>query len=301
VAAVKVEPGQSRGPGDGSRRYTPVDAHFDTRARVLETKIEPDWEPQIQEQWRRNQAGIREMLVHEYGAHDYERKIADFTELGAVPWSVVALHNAYLAQARAAFATGNYYPALLGACGLGERILNQLVLALREDFTAHPATSAVAGKESFDNWRVCIRVLKEWGVFDDGVAGDFALLMRHRHAAVHYRSALDSGDARQSALEALVLLSGVVERVFEPHGDHPYYFTGPIGRSYVRLEAEAEPFVKRFILPACVLVSPVYRFVPTAGGLDVYDDDAFGVASQRLTDVEFADPKRATPQVPPPF
>jgi hypothetical protein len=126
--------------------------------------------------------------------------------------------------------------------------------------------------------------------------------MQARHAAVHYRTELDSGDARDAALSAVRLLSSLVERLFTPHGGDPHYFTGPIGRSYVRLESESDPFIKHFVLPACVLVSPQFRFVPgSAGGFDVYDDPSIGADDPPLSDEEFAEPIRASPQVPYPF
>lgn len=302
MVAVKVHPGMVRGPADGARRFTPVNYQFDTRATILGMEIKDDWAPDIKLQWRQNQAAVRELLVHQFGATDYEQKIENFMALGSAPWSVVALHNVYLAQVRAAFVGMSYYPALLGACGLGERILNQLVLTLRSDYADHPATELVADKQSFDNWSVCIRTLRGWDVFTDEVGRDFTTLMKRRHGAVHYRSQLDSGDARESALEAVLLLSKLIEAVFAPLGLRPYFFSGPIGRSYVRLDSESEPFVKRFILPASVLVSPVYRFVPgPAGGLDVYDDPDYGAGEPPLTDEQFAQPQRAAQQVEYPF
>lgn len=103
---------------------------------------------------------------------------------------------------------------------------------------------------------MCIKALQVWGVFADEIARDFTTLMKRRHGAVHYRSELDSGDAREAALEAVLLLGELIEAVFAPIGQRPYYFSGSIGLSYVHLDSESEPIVKRFILPACVLVSP---------------------------------------------
>ncbi|NEA30208.1 hypothetical protein [Streptomyces sp. SID13031] len=118
------------------------------RALTCFRKVKEEWEPEIQEQQRQNQALVRQGLIYEFGTENYELKIQNFAVLGAAPWSVVALHNIYLAQARAAFVGMNYYPALLGACGLGERILNQLVLTLREDYAGHDATKRVVNKQS---------------------------------------------------------------------------------------------------------------------------------------------------------
>lgn len=303
MSAVKVEIGRERGPDDGSRRFLPQAVSFDTRARLLETVVQDDSEPEIQAQWRTNQAHVRESLIHQFGASDYEQKIQNFMEIGAAPWSVMALHNVYLKQVRDAFVAMQYYPALLGACGLGERILNQLVLTLRDDYPDHPATRHVAKKQALDDWSKCVRTLREWGVFDEVTAREYLSLKRKRHAAVHYRSGLDTGDARDAALAAVKQLCELVERIFLPIGSSPHYFAGPIGRSYVKLEAEASPFVRRFILPACVLVSPKFRFVPSGSpsGLDVYDDPDYGVGEPPLTDEQFAEPERATPQVDYPF
>lgn len=286
MESVEIHPGRERGPNDGSRRFMPAMFQFDTRAILLATVIDDGWEPEVKEQWRRNQASVREELVHQFGAEGYEQKIENFVDLGAAPWSVVALHNVYLRQIRVAFVGMNYYPALLGACGLGERILNQLVLTLREDFIGHEATRNVALKKSFDDWRVCIETLEAWDVFTSETAQSFKSLMKQRHAAVHYRSELDAGDARAAALQSVQLLCGVIEAIFAPIASRPYYFEGPIGRSFVRLASENEPFVKRFILPACVLIGPKFRFVPNGFDLKIHDDPDYG-SDTPITDEEF--------------
>ena len=301
VTAMKVEPGRPRSKRDGSRRFTPYEVTFDTRAMMLTTVIEDDWDEAVKEQWRSNQNRLREAVIYEHGVDDFEQKIQNFGDVGTAPWSVVALHNEFLRQVRQAFVSMHYYPALLGACGLGERILNQLVLTLRNDYSEHEATKKVGGKQSFDNWTVCIRTLEAWGVFDAETAATYKNLMKRRHGAVHYRTELDGSDARKRALEAVTLVGELIGRIFTPHVDDSIYFTGPIGRSFVRLQAENVPFVRRFILPSCVLVSPAYRYVSNGLNLDVYDDPEYGVGEPPLSDEEFADPGRATPQVPYPF
>lgn len=304
VATVKVELGQERGPDDGWKRYTPIAHSFDTRASMLVTEIQDHWEPQVQEQWRETHKGVRESIVHEYGVADFEEKIQNFVDLGAAPWSVLGLHNLHLKQVRDAFVSKSYYPALVGASGLGERILNHLVLALRDEYSEHEATRHVSKKESIDDWNKCVKALSGWGVFDVETGRDYLALMRMRHGAVHYRPELDFDDAREPALEAVKLLCSLVERVFNSIGKDGHYFAGPIGRAYVRLDSESDPFVRQFILPACALVSPRFRFVANSGspgGFDAYDDPELGKGEQPLTDLEFAEPARATPQVDYPF
>jgi len=210
----------------------------------------------------------------------------------------------HLKQVRDAFVSKDYYPALVGASSLGERILNHLALALRDDYSGHEATRHVAKQASIDDWKKCVKVLSGWGVFDGETGRDYLALMRMRHGATHYRSELDSGDAREAALEAVKLLCSLVERVFNSIGAGGHYFTGPIGRAYVRLDSESDPFVRKFILPARALVSPRFSFLPNTGapgGFDAYDDPELGTGETPLTDSEFAEPARATPQVAYPF
>lgn len=120
-----VELGRLRTEDDGCRRYRPVAISFDTRANLLSVVIDESWEPKAKELWARNQRLVREGLLHEFGVDDGDRKIEDFIAVGPAPWSVIASHNMILNQVRRAFVLGSYYPALVGAAGLGERILNE--------------------------------------------------------------------------------------------------------------------------------------------------------------------------------
>lgn len=54
------------------------------------------------------------------------------------------------------------YPALVGACALGERILNHLILDLRGAYAHTPEYKRVHRKDSFDDWRVPIDTLAAW-------------------------------------------------------------------------------------------------------------------------------------------
>lgn len=80
---------------------------------MLATTIEDDWEPNIQEQWRLNQSGVRGDLMHQFGVQNHEQKSQNFTDLGAAPWSVVAVHNVYLSQVRAALSARTITPHCL--------------------------------------------------------------------------------------------------------------------------------------------------------------------------------------------
>jgi hypothetical protein len=128
------------------KRYRIVAIDFDTRANVLNAPIGEGWEPANRALWEQNKAIIRNGLVHQYGALDFEHKFERFVTLGAAPFSVVAFHNAFLRQARSAFVIGAFYPALTAACALGERVLNTLCAPSETTFRARQSTSVFTGR-----------------------------------------------------------------------------------------------------------------------------------------------------------
>lgn len=291
-AVQLISVGTDRTERDGPRRYLPMQFGFDTRANILSMEIAEDWEPQVREQWLSNQQAIREGLIHQHGAENHEQKIADFTEIGAAPWSILDEHNAFLGQVRVAFTQAAYYPALVGACALGERILNELILRLREDFVDHAATSEVGELRTLANWNKCIEVLVAWGVVDDATATRMNDVRKLRNKSVHFGEHLRGHDAREDALTALRLIQECVEALFAPHGGAPRFIDGTSGHSFLALASEDEPLVRRFFLPNCALVSPRYEMRPGPDGpgtFAVLDDETYQDRFPNLTDQEFVE------------
>lgn len=293
-----VAGGTRIGSGEEFKRYLPIGFTFDTRFHLLED-VKDSWDPVVREQALGNQKSIIQGIANDYGPVNIEQKVENFRDLGRAAWSVVAGHSLHMRQVRDAFIATHYYPALLGACALGERILNQLISTLKDDYRDHPATAKVARKSSVDNWPVAIKTLQQWGILDDAGTRDFLNLGRLRNRAVHYSPSLDISDAREEALTAITVLRDVVERLFRPFGTGPSFFTGPIGRSYIRRESESDPLIRHFFLPASALVSPAFEFRPTADlELDAYDRKAW-VGPASLTDEEYAN-WRPPPTIPDP-
>jgi hypothetical protein len=280
--------GRDRGDADGCRRYMVNAMSFDTRARILNMAIEDTWDPEIQQQWRNSIQAVRQSLIHEFGNADHERKISDFAALEAAPWSVIDLHNEFIAQIHKAFVTGAYYPALVASGALGERILNQLIIRLRGDYSMHPAYEDVAEGRSFSNWRTCITALEAWHVLDGRMAEQFKELNRLRNRAIHYGEHLNNSDARQDALTSVLLIQRIVEGLFAPVGGPPIFITGTTGHSFISRASENIPLIKRFYIPACVLVSPKFEM---RNGMhqtfEVFDDDTYQDRFPELTDEEF--------------
>lgn len=291
----QVQRGRRRTGADGCRRYLAYGAiSFDTRAGVLNDEINPEWDPEIIAQHEENRRQLRVGLIHEFGNAEHERKIEDFGALGSAPWSVIDRHNLFLQQVRESFSFGAYYPALVGACALGERLLNELIIRLRGGYSSHPATVKVATHRTFNDWILCIEALFKWGVLDDPLATKFNNLRKFRNRSVHYGTHLADSDARDDALHAVLLIQEIIEALFRPHGGPPRFIAGTSGHTFLSLPAESEPFTREFLLPASILVSPNFemKWNVDTGWFDVFDDETYQDEFFTLTDEEFAEHRR---------
>jgi hypothetical protein len=262
---------------------------FDTRNVVLDIVIQDDWDQDVRTLWEENHEQVRAGLIHELGPLNAEDKLDNYRAMGPAPWSVVFGHTVLLRQIRSAFAHGDYFPALVGACALGERILHQLIHALRDDYVNDRATTKRVRSGRLGNeWGSLITVLHGWGIFSDHTAEVFLELEQQRHQSVHFDADLEASE-REPTLRALLWLQGIVEQVFDPHGGPPRYIADTTGAFYIALEAEQEPLIRRVFIPNCVLVSPAHYVEQNPSsptGWTVYDDPNY--ACDPLTDAEFA-------------
>jgi hypothetical protein len=167
--------------------------------------------------------------------------------------------------------------------------LNQLVLALRDDFEGHAATTPEISKHnSHTNWKACISALEAWSVMESKTAEAYRKLVDLCNSAVHYRKALDGQDAHDEASRAIELLQGIIEDLLSPHDVSPKFIPGTVGNSFIARQAEQQPLVAKFFIPASYLVSPRYEMRPGASGwFDVYDDVDYQVEHPALSDEEF--------------
>lgn len=264
---------------------------FDFRANLLTTEPTDEWDPEARVLHESAQAGIREGLLHQYGVAGFRQKERDFIDILVAPVSVLSSHNSLLAEVRSSFVAGLYFPALVGAAALGERVLNDLILELRDDFAGHELTKRVS-KDSIDNWKLGIGVLRAWTVLDEATAVKFNRLGRLRNQAIHFNlRQLHETGARAEALEAILLLQEIVDYLFTAYGGPPRFIAGTPGEAYLSLAAEAEPLVQRFYLPNCALVSRQHRYVDYAQPtMQIVDNIDFETdhGLDALTDEEFA-------------
>jgi hypothetical protein len=231
---------------------------FDTRVRTLTDEIQEHWEERVKEQHRRNREQTVQELVLQFGEYAAEQKRQNFIDLGSKPFSILAFHNRFLEQVRVSFIMGAYYPSLTGACALGERILNQLILALRDDFKATAGYKRVYNKESFDNWDLAIDTLEAWDVLLPEVAREFRALCDRRNDAIHFRPDVDRND-RDLALAAIRRLSLILGTQFGALGSQPWFLTGVPGEIFIKKDWESRPFIRKVYLPNCKAVGPQHK------------------------------------------
>jgi hypothetical protein len=273
------------------KRYRVLRLGFDSRPWMLGEKVQESWDPKVQEQCRRNQQRIREALLEEYGPFQAEIKARNFVDFGRIPFSVFAFHNRFVEQIRRSFVVGGYYPALTGTCALGERILNHLILLLREDYRGTPQYKRVYSRDSFDNWEFAIGTLQAWNVLLSDVAASFRELRAIRAQAIHFKPEVDTND-RAMALEAGHCLLRIVGEQFGPDGRKPWIIAGTPGEMFIRKEAEALPFVKHVYLPNCRLVGPKHRLVFEGDSLIVHDNHEY--EDREVSDDEFRELRKAS-------
>lgn len=239
------------------RRYRTVPGDFDARCHGLDDPIPDHWEERVKTQHRENRVQILAGLQSEFGAGNFDGKLADFIAIGVKPFSVLAYHNGFFDQTRRAFVQGAYYPALLSACALGERTLNHLVLDLRDSYAHTPEHAAVATAKSFSNWKVMISTLAAWGVFDPAVTDLFQRLASLRHRSVHFNPATYTG-VRNDALAAITTLRDIIEQQFGAFGLQRWFIRGTKGACFIAKAYETDPFVKRFLSPRSMYVGPLH-------------------------------------------
>ena len=170
----------------GRRRYLSWGMDFDSRSAMLSLVIREEWADEVKAQHRLSSESIQKGLIAEFGEHSAKAKLENFIAINTKPLSVLSHHNALYHQIREAFVIEAYYPALVGACALGERILNHLILDMRPHFSTTSEYKKVYRKDSFDDWHVSIDVLEAWKVLLPETVAEFRALVPLRNRSIHF-------------------------------------------------------------------------------------------------------------------
>lgn len=240
------------------KRYRVLATDFDSRVQFLTLDIQPHWDDRVKEMHLNNRVSVERGLIREFGESNAEHKRKNFIDMGPKPLSILAYHNRFLEQIRLAFVLSAYYPALTAACSLGERILNYLILSLREDFRSRPEYKKVHNKDSFDNWSLAIDTLEAWQVLLPEVVDEYRTFRSLRNDAIHFRPEVDHND-RQLALDAINQLGRIVNLQFGMIGAQPWLIRDIPGESYIKRDWESTPFIQKVYLPNCKRLGPNHK------------------------------------------
>ncbi|WP_198117671.1 hypothetical protein [Massilia rhizosphaerae] len=264
------------------KRYRILSFDFDSRARSFDP-IPDNWDEKVKEAHLKNRENTVLGLSSQYGERDLDHKVKNFADLGAKPISLAAFHNRFLEQIRNAYVVGSYYPALTGACALGERILNHMVLLLRDHHKGSQEYKKLYRKDSFDQWPVAIDALASWDELLPEAATKFRELNEMRNRAIHFNPETDHND-KDLALKAIHVLQDIVSAQFSAFGSQPWYFCIP-GEMYVKKNWEEKPFVKHIVIPNGALVGPRHEITSAVPQFVINDRHEYPNAE--ITDEEF--------------
>ena len=273
------------------KRYRVFNVDLDSRAATLSFEIQSTWDERVKELHKKNQIQTIVHLGGEFGVYGGDKKIQDFIALNNAPFSIIAFHNDFLRQVRNAFVIGAYFPALTGACSLGERILNHLVLSLRDFYKDTSEHRKIAKKASFNDWDLAIDTLNSWSVLLPNVVEKYRELRMIRHQkAVHFNPATDT-DAREYALDAIHLLQDIIQEQFGGLGPQPWFIPNIRGTSFIKREFETTPFIRAVYLPNCRQVGPYHKVDIQFDGTNyryIVTDD-YQYDDKEISDDEFAE------------
>lgn len=268
----------------GFRRYHPFSFDFDSTSVSL-TEAEDHWDEQVKRHHRENRARAVKQLEQRYGSAQIDNIIRNLTDLGPKSMSLLAYHNQFHEQARRSFVAGLYYPALVAACALGERILNHLVLDLRDSFKSSEHYRKVYRKNSFDNWAFVVTVLTDWNILVDGVGTELLTLSDLRNRSIHFDP--DTYQSlRKDALAALQRLNAIIGKQFGYFGLQPWFIENTPGAQFVKRAYEAVPFVRTYVIPRGGFIGPLYGMDLDEGGWRHLDYADYG--DGELSDEDFA-------------
>jgi len=266
------------------RRYHPFAFDFDSTPMSLDDPGE-HWDEKAKELHLHNREIAIERFKAEYGGRHIESVLQNIRALGSKSFSIVSYHNLMHEQARRAFVAGYYFPALVAACALGERILNHLVLDLRDSYKASGHYKKVYRSESFDDWPFAVGVLTDWNVLLPGVGDEFLTLASLRNRSIHFNPETYA-TMRDDALAALKTLGRIIATQFGAFGPQPWFIENTPGAQFIKRDWEDLSFVRRYLVPASGFVGIHYGMDFSTGYWRHIDYDDYG--PEPLDDAAFA-------------
>jgi hypothetical protein len=217
---------------------------------ALDTRVHFVRSPEASES--KNQ--IIDSLKREWGEQDFESKLTRYTDLGFSLMGIPEEYYELLWQVISTYCCGRFYPTMTSAGALGERIINRLILKTRDYHKASKHYKKLYAKNSVLDWDFAADVLLEWKVISPEVRDALFRLKKFRNDSIHYNSPYDFSANAKLAIGELAF---VIEKQFSyfERKDILWVFDIP-GEIWIKSASEQDPFVREFILPHCLRLTP---------------------------------------------
>jgi hypothetical protein len=224
-------------------------------------------------------------LKFQYGEQDFNAKFERWFSIPKPSVSVVDEHTHLLEDIERAYVAGGLYAALTGACCLGERIFNQIILRIRESYKSHPQYKYVFRSGSINDWNLGLDTLREWNILTEPTENMYRRLYKLRTEAVHFQD--KDQILEPMAKEGIELINGIVTDLFGLGPENKFVSWCEVpGEIYLHKEYENTPFVREFYLSSAVLVGYKHTVESTSDlGFVARDDNSY--PDTEISDAEF--------------
>jgi hypothetical protein len=257
------------------KRYRVTNFFFDGTRGLLRDPSK-ELQPQREE--------FKKVFEIKYGTNERDGKLARYMEFDPPNICIISEYLNLLHEISDAYVFGSFYPALTGACSLGERIFNILIINLRNDYKTHESYyKEVYSKDSFQDWGKAITILRQWKVIDDSIEKEYRALATLRNESIHFG---ELKNVQASALSALKTVMIITDKLFGLKSD--FFFWCP-GEIYVKKTRENEPFIKAFINSRCTLLGYKHSVggSSTKDGVSLVFQDSQDYEEREISDEEF--------------
>lgn len=280
-------------------RINPFYIDFDSRSNILQFKEEDFSDNVFKTQYINTQNIIRTQIINKYGSP--QERLKRYIELGKIkPSSIIGHHNKLLEEICDSYIIGADYPALVSACTFGERLLNHLILNLRENYKGvvpkeeslcknMKVYSKIFTSQNCSNWKIMINTLSEWGVFyHPEIKDNYLKLKKIRDTYIHFNKIENHQEITEKARESITYINNIVDKLFGIHFKDSFCFiTGVGGELYLKKELEESPFFKKYYMqePIMTKVSPYHQM--SSSSYDFIENSENKVTVKEITDDEF--------------
>lgn len=201
-----------------------------------------------------------EYIANKYGNSNIDKKRKRWNEASNSNVWIFYDYRNKMNQVVDSYVNGNFYCAITAACCLIERALNILVISLREDYKIPEKYSKVISRDShIQNWEICWATLIEWEIISKNHKSILKKIHRIRNDVCHYNPEFNYEIESKKVIK---LVNDFLDSVFGVFNrDDIFHIFKMPGEIWVKEKAQNTPFVKKFVIPHCGLMTARSLFI----------------------------------------